>query len=541
MLHSFKANLDITGDKGETALHIAITREATESVRVLLQLGANPDIANKRGACALHMAIEKQNLSAVTLLVKHNARTDVVFNGVSAIERAEQVERSDIKAVLEGTSELLDQEDSDLVKENKGRFVDLADPSTIQFPKEESEVDPYARYKDPEEVLRKLGRKRFEDVPRDLDQVVKSRIAQGDFRGGQGSKVKTVSNKPAKKMTAKERQRQKWTVTTAGEVQRKNQEEREKAEAAKNYDEQALLDEAEQVMMAEQKGKRKQRPAKVEEVVKPVEEPPKPTPVPKEEPKPKPVAKPKAEKKPVQGKPGVVKPMEKSLKRVELSDSESESESESEPEPEEVNHDETESDESESDDIIAGPRFSQAKPKERERRKDDAARKLELREKELELQLQLLEQKRLDQESLLEQQKRLLAAVSQPIVIPVPVQMTPGMTPMAGMPTTIPGMPTPMAGMPTPMTGMPVAPMPTMQPAQVPMNEFATMQQRLASLEMALGPVTQPLIPMNLGACEGCSMLQATSVCPLCGKYFCGRCRSIHCNTDCNSSFRAFP
>lgn len=527
LLHSFKANLDITGDIGETALHIAITREATESVRVLLQLGANPNIANKRGVCPLQMAIKQQNLSAVTLLVKHNARTDVTFNGTSAIERAEQLERSDIKAVLDGTSELLDQEDSDLVKENKGRFVDLADVSTIQFPKEESEVDPYARYKDPAEVLRKLGRKRFEDVPRDLDHVVRSRIAQGDFRGGPNSKVKTVSDKPPKRMTAKEKQRKKWTVTTAGEDQRKNQEERGKAEAAKNYDVQALLDEAEQVMMAEQKGRRRQRPAKVEEVVKPVEEPPKPTPVPKEEPKPKP------EKKPAQGKPGIVKPMEKSLKRVELSDSESESESE--PEPEEVKHDETESDESESDDIIAGPQFSQTKPKERERRKDkdDATRKLELRQKELELQLQLLEQKRSDQESLLEQQKRLLAAVSQPIVIPVPVQMAPGMAPMAGMPTAMPGMA-------APMQGMPMAPM-AMQPAQVPMNEFATMQQRLASLEMALGPVTQPLMPMNLGTCEGCSALQATSVCPLCGKHFCGRCRSIHCNTDCNPSFRAFP
>ena len=564
LLHKYKANLDIKGKQQEAALHIAVTREACEFLKVFLQLGGNPDILNKDGVCPLHMGLKMKNIKIITLLVKYNARTDIPFNGKMPIQIAEEMGRPDIVAVLDRTSELLQQDDDDISKENKERFEDVDDPSTISI--EEDTNDPYSRYKDPAEVLRKLGRKSFEDYPGNLSEAMLHKL-QGQDLGARGRgkpKVKEVESRP-KKLTAKQKQRQKWTVTTAGEVQKSMQEAKEKDEAGKAYDAQALMDEAEEVMLAEQQAKKKKPAPKAPPPAKPApQEVVSPKPAAPEVTATKPATKPTETKDneakkaaPVKQNPKIVKQMAKSLKRVEYS--ESESESEPEPEPEKTNkkaQSESESEsESDSDDIIAAPKFSQAPPKEKEKKAKrehvDEATALSLLE-------HLLEQKRIDQETLHEQRKLLeqqqLAMMNQrPIYIPVPMPQQPYPGFQAPMP---PGYPQPAypQAMPSymPPTAMPTMPptaMPTMPPTAMPAMaqpqqgappDFAAMQQRLGVLERALNPVvqmTQADMAPNLGMCDACQMTQANSVCPLCGHHFCVRCRLAHCNTECNPEY----
>ena len=554
LLHQYKANLDIKGKQQEAALHIAVTREACEFLKVFLQLGGNPDILNKDGVCPLHMGLKMKNIKIITLLVKYNARTDIPFNGKMPVQIAEEMGRPDIVAVLEGTSELLQQDDDDISKENKERFEDIDDPSTISI--EEDTNDPYSRYKDPAEVLRKLGRKSFEDYPGNLSEAMLHKLQGQDLaaRGRGKAKVKEVESRP-KKLTAKQKQRQKWTVTTAGEVQKSIQEAKEKAEAGKAYDAQALMDEAEEVMLAEQQAKKKKPAPKAPPPAQPApQKVVSPKPAAPEVPAPKPAAKPTETKDteakkaaPVKQNPKIVKQMAKSLKRVEYS--ESESESEPEPEHKKAQQSDAESEsESDSDDIIAAPKFSQAPPKEKEKKAKrehvDEATALSLLE-------HLLEQKRIDQETLHEQRKLLeqqqLAMMSQrPIYIPVPMpqQPYPAAMPHPGFQTPMPpGYPQPAytQAMPSymPPTAMPA--MPTMaQPQQGAPPDFAAMQQRLGVLERALNPVvqmTQADMAPNLGMCDACQMVQANSVCPLCGHHFCVRCRLAHCNTECNPEY----
>jgi hypothetical protein len=259
------------------------------------------------------------------------------------------------------------------------------------------------------------------------------------------------------------------------------------------------------------------------------EPPPKPTQ--KQEPSPRPAKdeRPLQKKKPTpETKP---KRIAKTLRIASSSESDSESDekkrSESDDDDDIVAAPPVASDESDSDDLVALPQFSQTKPKPKSKPKPapeppeepPKPRKEEttsLQASELASVLQM-HTKLLEQALINQQQQSRVAVPAQPpvmYVMPMPAQMTP-QGPMA------------------PPYGMPVTP---------PQADLGSLFQRVGTLEMALGAAGQG-VPRDLGAslglCQGCEAMASNSICPLCGRHFCLRCREGHSQGfDCNPNFR---
>jgi len=74
LLLESKGYVDALSDKGTTALQLAIIRERTSSIRVLLNWGANIDV---QFGFPLRYAVIKGNVSCVRMLVEHGALTSI--------------------------------------------------------------------------------------------------------------------------------------------------------------------------------------------------------------------------------------------------------------------------------------------------------------------------------------------------------------------------------------------------------------------------------------------------------------------------------
>lgn len=74
LLLESKGFVDALSDKGTTALQLAIIRERTSSIRVLLNWGANIDV---QFGFPLRYAVIKGNVNCVRMLVEHGALTSI--------------------------------------------------------------------------------------------------------------------------------------------------------------------------------------------------------------------------------------------------------------------------------------------------------------------------------------------------------------------------------------------------------------------------------------------------------------------------------
>ncbi|KAK6492048.1 transient receptor potential cation channel subfamily A member 1-like [Huso huso] len=65
--------LNVTDNKGNTPLHLAVKYKQSESCRTLLELGADPNILNANQFSALHMAVNLRHNDIVEVLLSHNS------------------------------------------------------------------------------------------------------------------------------------------------------------------------------------------------------------------------------------------------------------------------------------------------------------------------------------------------------------------------------------------------------------------------------------------------------------------------------------
>ena len=70
------APADATGQKGETALHLACLSPSAPSVQALLAAGASPHLAESQGLTPLHLAASTGHALAVEALLSAGARRD---------------------------------------------------------------------------------------------------------------------------------------------------------------------------------------------------------------------------------------------------------------------------------------------------------------------------------------------------------------------------------------------------------------------------------------------------------------------------------
>lgn len=69
---------NVQDDSGETALHLAGSPPMT---KLLLEMGkANPNIPNIDGICALHLAVQRKDSGSVRVLMKYHAKVDIADN-----------------------------------------------------------------------------------------------------------------------------------------------------------------------------------------------------------------------------------------------------------------------------------------------------------------------------------------------------------------------------------------------------------------------------------------------------------------------------
>lgn len=595
-------NVDCRGGLGETALHIAITNDLTEMARVLIELGADVNAQNSIKkvfffyffhTTPLHIALKTENLNMIVILMKHNANPSLANkDNQTPLELAESKNRVDIVEVLKGNSPLLQNSEESLAQGSaKERIEDIEDLKSIEIPEQTSPTDPYSRYKNPEKVLKKLGRTSFEELPEHLNYQVLQKLQEQDkFK----PKVKEVKSK---RLTPAERKKKKWTVTTAGEEQKKMQEMRAKTTQNEAIDTDSLLEEAEQAALKEQeenklKNQKKKKastststasvsnqktsPKKEEEIPKEIEEPPKqPETNQNKEEKQKKVeasktktkakesaSPPEPQKKPQPQNRG--KKIKKNLKRVQSSSSSSDDEN--------INEDDDD------DEIIVMPSFQNKTQQQQQQQKPQQQVQLEQPpqsqppssppQSSIQPNQQISQpQQQPEQSSIsLDQLKKLMDGYLSerqtqqqqppPQYQQPPIQyayppgayvLPPGMPPQIAIPT-IPQVPqynpmNPYMGVGAMPINMKVGGMPQMGKIQQPsainvtQNEMQKLEARIASLEQIIGPAMRQLQmspnDVHLGTCQSCKTLNATSVCPRCGIMLCNGCRDIHYNHRC--------
>lgn len=509
------------------------------------------------------MAIKKENVYAVALLIKHGANPNLLMDGkTSAFDNAQAMNKLDILEILRGESSLLNYSDDDLVKGYKSvRKEDVEDISEIEIP-ETTGTDPYSRYKNPAEVLQKLNRTSFEEVPQNMNlqmlQQIQARQAQ--------MQAKPQKKEKPKRMTAKEKQKRKWTVTKAGDEQTKMKEEKEKEATKTDFDKEALLDEAEELILNEQKSKSNKKK----------KNPPPPPPKKEEKPKPQEETKPAPKQTPKQKEKPQLKKIGKDLKRIESSES---------------------GDEDGNNEPIEMPLFSQPeqetklnKSKSKNKKKEaanaknkddtkndeeiekpksvgneqiiDSSDSITLIKKQLELQQKQVEFQQKMLESMLSNQNS--KPFPQPVYYPemqmaqpvyYPYMPVPGVPqPIHAAPPPIPGMvpqfnqpmmpqmgmmPPYMSIQQVPLTQIPVSPYNQPSPAMnVPIEEFTQLDEKITSLERTLAPSIKQFsnsLPQSLGSCNTCNS-PASNLCPYCSLPFCSHCREIHNTNFCRKT-----
>lgn len=73
-------NIDVMDVEGNTALHIAVSRNSLECTRLLLESGADPNAQNNQGNTALHLAVSTNSLKCTHLLLHSGADPNVQNN-----------------------------------------------------------------------------------------------------------------------------------------------------------------------------------------------------------------------------------------------------------------------------------------------------------------------------------------------------------------------------------------------------------------------------------------------------------------------------
>lgn len=540
--------------------------------------------------------MKTENLNVIVILMRHNADPSIANKeNQTPLELAESKNRLDILDVLKKNSPLLQNSDETLSQGSpKDRIEDLDDVDSIEIPEQTSPTDPYSRYKNPEKVLKKLGRTSFEELPEHFNMDM--------FRRLQEPKVKEIKSK---RLTPAERKKKKWTVTTAGEEQKKMQEMRAKSNQNDKIDTDSLLEEAEQAALKEQE-ERKMKNQKKKKAAPP---PPPPSSNQKVAPKSEEPQQEKNESKelsddsekdkssktkeekqntkqkkaeqPQKSSPQAApkkqpqnrgKKIKKDLKRVQSSSS----------------SDDNEENDDDDDEIIVMPSF-QNKPNQTSQSKQNS---------ESELSPPTFQQPSSTQESKQQQQpQQIPQSQQQPSAQPetqfsldqlkkfmdgylserqnqqqnqqqntLPLQQpqvqyalppgayfvpAPGMNPQFAMPT-MPQIPqmnpyNPMQTAYLNMGAMPIGmKMPQVQQQQhqsgmnVTRKEMQNLEARIASLEHIFAPAMRQfnmngsmVNGIHLGTCQNCKTLNATSVCPRCGIQLCNGCRNIHNNQRC--------
>lgn len=80
LLLEHKVNPNITARTGDTAIHIATSKENYEIVETLLEHGANPNLTSKNGNSAVHIAVAQENFEILKLLADYGSRLNIVNN-----------------------------------------------------------------------------------------------------------------------------------------------------------------------------------------------------------------------------------------------------------------------------------------------------------------------------------------------------------------------------------------------------------------------------------------------------------------------------
>lgn len=531
--------------------------------------------------------MKTENLNVIVILMRHNADPSLANkDNQTPLELAESKNRLDILDVLRKTSPLLQNSDESLSQGSQSeRIEDIDDIESIEIPEQTSPTDPYSRYKNPEKVLKKLGRSSFEELPEHLNMDMLRRL--------QEPKVKEVKSK---RLTPAERKKKKWTVTTAGEEQKKMQEKRANSSQNDKIDTDSLLEEAEQAALKEQEEQKMKNQKKKKSAPPP---PPSSSTtssqkfVPKEEPLPKekesdtesekPIKTKEEKQSPKQKKVESQKPVEKSeppkkpqnrgkkikkdLKRVQSSSTSS---------------DNSEDDEDD-DEIIVMPSFQNKPQQSKSHTKSEQPPETPsiqenqpqnqpqqpLQPSQQPLQQQQQPSNQAESSFSLDQLKKFMdgylserqsqSQPQQPQQPQVHYALPPGAyfvpAPGINQPIAIPTMPQ-MQQIPAynpmqPYLGVGNLPMGMKLPNQLPQqqpqagmnvtrSEMQKLEARIASLEQIFAPAMrqfQMVGPMSsqiqLGTCQNCKTLNATSVCPRCGIQLCNGCRDIHNNQRC--------
>lgn len=509
--------------------------------------------------------------------MKHDADPTIANkDNQTPLELAQSKNRLDILDVLNKKSALLQNSDESLSQGSPTeRIEDIDDLESIEIPEQTSPTDPYSRYKNPEKVLKKLGRSSFEELPEHLNMDMIRRL--------QEPKVKEVKQK---RLTPAERKKKKWTVTTAGEEQKKMQEMRAKSSQNDKIDTDSLLEEAEQAALKEQEEQRMKNQKKKKAAPPP---PPSQTPftqsnqknIPKEEPiqeekkaeveKPiknkeeKTNTKPKKQEnqknvekqEPPKKLQNRGKKIKKDLKRVQSSSTSS---------------DDNDNEDDDDDEIIVMPSF-QNKPQQQPSKSNSKQEQSTIpshQEQQNQPQFQQQQQQQQTQQQnqsessiSIDQLKKFMDGYlserqSQPQQTQQPqvhyalppgayFVPAPGMNPSIALPA-IPQIPAynpmqPYMGVGGIPMGMKMPQLPQQQ-QQVGINvtrsEMQKLEARIASLEQIFAPAMRQYQingainnQISLGTCQNCKTLNATSVCPRCGMQLCNGCRDIHSNQRC--------
>lgn len=125
LLQHFPGQLDVSGEDGETPLHVSVKGDFYRCVEMLLSIGCDVDIVDKNGNNALHLAMKYGSVHCVEILVHHGVSHEIKnSNGLRPV---------DVAASFSVEKLLVDLlSDSQAQSSHSGSSGSISDPSPLK-------------------------------------------------------------------------------------------------------------------------------------------------------------------------------------------------------------------------------------------------------------------------------------------------------------------------------------------------------------------------------------------------------------------------
>ena len=104
------ADLESRTDLGDTPLITASRCNHTDVIQLLCDWHADVNARNYKATTALHFAVENNNVSSVKIFLKHNAELYRNYEGKTPLDKAEDLNLSEIVCLLENCIQKESQE-----------------------------------------------------------------------------------------------------------------------------------------------------------------------------------------------------------------------------------------------------------------------------------------------------------------------------------------------------------------------------------------------------------------------------------------------